>query len=165
MASSVAVGGEDQPAVAAGIGGVEAEHADGRAGAEFGQHRLQRLGSDEGRVAVEDENVAVEAVERGQGHENRVAGAELRLLSDRDGVLVDVADGPVDGLGAMAGDDDAAIGVEAVGGGHRVLDERRAGQPVEHLRQVRPHAASLAGGEQDRGDRHGGGLLGRLGGF
>ena len=139
-----AVGGEDQAAVAAGIGGLEAEHADGRAGAEFGQHRLQGLGSDEGRVAIKDENVAVEAFERGQGRENRVAGAELRLLADRDGVLVDVADRPVDGFGAVAGDDDAAIGVEAVGGGHRVLDERRAGQPVEHL-PGRPTACGFPG--------------------
>ena len=68
---------EHQPAVAAGVGGLEAEHHHGRAGRPRVEHRLQRLRADERGVAVEDDHVAVEAGERRRRLQHRMAGAEL----------------------------------------------------------------------------------------
>ena len=90
-----------------------------------------------------------------------MAGAELLGLLDDAEVLVDRAGRGGDRLAAVAGDEDGALGLEAAGGGERVGDQRRAGERVQHLRQVRVHPGALAGGEHDDGGRHAGGLLAR----
>ena len=99
------VGVGDQPAVAARVGGLEAEHDDGGAAGAGVEHGLERLGADQRRVAVEDDDVALEAVERRGGLQHGVAGAELLGLDDDAEVVVDGAAGGGDRLGAVAGDE------------------------------------------------------------
>jgi hypothetical protein len=146
-----AVRAGDEPAVAAGHGRLEAEHHDGGAGAAGLEHGVEGLGADEGGVAVEHDGVAGEAVERRGGLEHGVAGAELfRLVGDAD-VLVDLAGGGGDRLGFVAGHHHDALGLDRAGGGERMGKQRRARDPVQHLRQVRVHPGALTGGEADDG--------------
>src|SRR6185295_4269185 len=89
-------------AVAARLGELDREQGQaGRAGG--GDEPLQRLGLDQGHVAVEDERRRV-VVEERRGLLQRVAGAELRLLANegearRLRTLLDL-------FGTVAGDDD-----------------------------------------------------------
>ena len=85
MASRRAVGVEDEAAVAAGVRGLEAEDDDGGAGGAGVEHRLQRLRADERGVAVEDDDVALEALELRGGLQHGVGGAELLLSARRRG--------------------------------------------------------------------------------
>ncbi len=110
-----------------------------------------------GRVAVEHDDVAVEAPELGRRLQDGVAGAELLGLVDDAELGVDGARGGGDRLGAVAGDEDAPLGLDGAGGGQRVGEERRAGERMQDLGQVRVHPGALAGGEHDDGDGHAGG--------
>jgi hypothetical protein len=72
-------------------------------------HRLERLGADEGRVAVEDDRVAARALERRGGGEDGMGGALLLgLHGDGDG-LVDLARGLGHGFGSVAHDEHGAL--------------------------------------------------------
>ena len=66
------------------------------------------------------------------------------------------AGGGGDRLGAVAGDDDGALGLDGAGGGQGVGEEGDAGERVQHLGEVGVHPGALAGGEQDDGDGHAG---------
>jgi hypothetical protein len=139
---------------------VEAEHDEGGTVAAGGEHGVEGLGAHQGRVGVEDEGVAVEAVEGGRGLEDGVGGALLLGLVGKGDGGVEGMGGGCDGLGAVAGDDDQPVGVEAGGRREGVGKERRAGEGVQHLGAVRAHPGALPGGEEDDGGRHG--ILGLL---
>jgi len=106
-----------QAAVAARVGCLEAEDHHRGAVGTCREQRLQGLGADEGRVAVEADRVAGEVFERGRGLEHRVAGAELLGLLDHADVRIDRAAGCGYRRAAVAGDEDGTLGLEAAGGG------------------------------------------------
>ena len=76
-----------------------------------------------------------------------------RLLDDAK-VGVDRAGGGGDRLRRVAGDEDGALGLERARRGQRMRDQRRAGQRMQDLGQVRVHPRAHAGGEHDDGDWH-----------
>jgi hypothetical protein len=123
----------------------------------LGEQCGQRDGVEQRHVAVGDEHgpgeIAWQLVEAAA---DRVAGAVLLLLhGDGDGRLERLADlGQVLGdlVAAVADDDRHPRRAEPGRGPHGVLDERAAGQPVQHLRRRGPHPGALAGGEDDRAD-------------
>ena len=92
---------------------LEAEHDDGGALPARGEHRLERLGPDQRRIGVEDDDVAFEPGKRRRGLQHCVAGAVLLLLYDDADVLVDRPACGGYGLPAMTGDEYDPIRIEA----------------------------------------------------
>jgi hypothetical protein len=109
--------GPDDATVAARLGELDGEESQPRP-CRGGDQLLQRVGLDQGHVAVEDERRSG-VVEERRGLLQRMAGAELRLLAHegearRLGDLFDL-------LGAVAGDDDGAGCPQADSGAENML--------------------------------------------
>jgi hypothetical protein len=116
-------------------------------------HALQGLGPEQRGIAVQDQQVAVESLQRVPALEHRVPGAELRLLAREAGPA---REGRLDRLG-VAAHHHQALGLELLGRHQHVVEQRAAAQGVQNLRQPGFHARALAGGEHDHGDRRGAG--------
>jgi hypothetical protein len=156
------VGGADDPAVAGGV----VQHA-GEQGAGVavrhvrGDQLVERLGSQQGRVAREHDHrrviLVVVASERRHADPRRVARAVLLdLLGERHvrpggGRLLNALG---DLLGAVTHDDDGALGLEPLERVDHVEHHRPATDPVEWLRALGPHARADAGSEDDGGHSH-----------
>ena len=131
---------DHQPAIAAGIGGLEPQHH--HVGG-MGDQRRQRVGANEGRVAIQHHDLARETLQQRQGLGDRVAGAKLFGLQRHLRLGVELAHGLRHRLGAVARDHHDPVGVEAAARGQRVANQRHTAQPVQHLRQVGLHPAAL----------------------
>ena len=86
-------------------------------------------------------------VQRGLGLKQRVAGAELRLLQCKPQARP-FRRALAARLRLVADDHDRGYGRRSRPPEH-VLNQREAGDPVEHLRQRRLHPRALAGREDD----------------
>ena len=100
------------------------------------------LGGEERRGGVEDEDVPVEAFERGPRGGDGVARAE-RLLLDRD------LDALVGVCRVRRGDDDDPLGAGTAGRIDHPVDHAPAEQRVEVLRHARAHARPEPSGHHD----------------
>ncbi len=135
------------PAIAGGVGEVGGDEHDGR----VTDLPLVEDGAEEGpglerRVAHGDQDGL--RLGRNQPHAgpHRVGGPHLRLLARGCGAS---ADGRLDGIGAMAGDDDR---VGDTGIGQRIedmVDQGATGERMQHLGKAGTHASPLAGGQDD----------------
>jgi hypothetical protein len=143
-----AVAVKDQAAVAGGVSGHEAQHHDVVGGAG-GLHRLQRLGPDEGRIAVKDDRVAARPFERGGRGEDGVGGALLLLLHGDGDAVVGLVRGVGHGFGPVAHDEDGALGLEHRAGGQRMDEHRRVADLVQDLGAVRQHPRALSCRQHD----------------
>ena len=158
MRGDVAVLAPHHPAVAGWVGDLGAEH--GAGGVPFaveGDQVGDGLGSQQRRVAGQDDHVAVVLVQRvvGEAREpdaHRVARPPLDLLLHE----ADQEVGPVvlqalgDPLGVVADDDHDPIQLAAPEGVEHVAEHRAAAEEVERLRAVRLHAGALTGSQHDR---------------
>ncbi len=136
----------DEPAVARRFGGLEPEHDDVRLRV---QHRAERLGPDQRRVAVKHDHAPLEAFERGQGLHHRMAGPVLLLLDHHLDAFVEGLRGAGHRLGPVARDDHRPLRPDRGARHHRMDEKRRARDPVQHLGQVRIHPGALSRGKND----------------
>jgi hypothetical protein len=83
-----------------------------------------------------------------------MAGAKLALLQHHLDRRVMVARGLAHRLGAMPDDHDRPLGLQRRAGLHGMDQQRRPGDPVQHLGQVGIHPRALTGGEDDEGTGH-----------
>ena len=117
----------------------------------------QRVGVQQRHVARGDHDDAVEVLgQRGQAAADGVAGAELLFLHrdlDRAAQLVgQLGDRGRDPVAVMADHDHEMSRCHLGDRVQRVRQHAAAGQRVQHLRGVRPHAGAGPGGQdQDRG--------------
>ncbi len=80
-----------------------------------------------------------------------MAGPSLLGLQHGSGGRGDLGQISGDLVGPMANDDDLALRSQRLGGVQHVPEERPPEQRMQHLRQRRPHALALTGGEYDDG--------------
>ena len=139
-----AVAVADDAAVGARVGRLEGEHGRGGAGGAVRlEQRGQQLARDRGRIAGDDEHVAVEAFEARAGRRGGVAGAARRLLHG-DGLALE-------GLARVGrGDDHERLGPERPHGLDHPVGEPPSEQRVQVLRRGRVHARAESGGQDDR---------------
>ena len=131
------------PPVRAGVGGLEGEDGRGRPGGAVRlDERADRLGPERRDVAVEDEDVAAEALERRARAADGVAGAERLLLH-----------GDLDALEKVArlrrGDDDEPLDAGLARGLDDPVDHPPAEQRVQVLRRRALHARADSAGHHD----------------
>ena len=152
--------GEDA-AVAGGISqpGGEQGHG-GAAAAVLGQQLLQGARKQQGHIAVEHQQLALEAAEGLQQLLHRMAGAVLGLLQ-HEFQARHVAQGTLHPLGLVAHDQQLALRGQVAAAGQHPLHQGGAGQGLQHLRQVALHAGALSGGQNGYGEHGGERSLGR----
>jgi hypothetical protein len=136
--------------VAERVGEIHRQQRERPAGACVGQ-RAQRGRADQRHVAVEDQR---DAVVRQRGHRllDGVAGAQLGHLAHEHALVA--GERRFDGVGAVARDDDAALGPERLGRGHHMAQQRRAAQRMQHLGSCRAHPRALARGHDHDAECH-----------
>ena len=142
---------EDDPAIGLGIVGRRGEHDDRRRirPVEPRQHLGHGFRRHERRVAVEDEDIAVEAGQHAFGLPDGMGGALLLgLVGDLHAAAVQRH---FDLVAALADDDDALLRAKRVDRVEQMHQHRLAGDRVQHLVRVGAHARALAGGEHDDG--------------
>jgi hypothetical protein len=113
----------------------------------------QGVGVEQGNVAADDHDIAVEGgrqcVERDL---DRAAGSGDVVLVDDHGVGAEAGDGRRDGVALVAHHGEDVLRVERVHGREHVADERASGDLVQDLGALRLHAGSLTRGENDYGE-------------
>ena len=149
----IAAGVEDEPPVAAGVGGVEAERRQRRARRDGRGEPGQRSGQDQRHVAVKDQSGSLEAFEGSARGEQRMGGAKpLRLVGDggfgEDGARLRLHQGRV-----RRGDHANPRRTKRTRGGERMAEKGAARRRVHHLRQRRLHPRAEPGGKDDDGKR------------
>ena len=145
----------DQPAIVAGIAGLEADDGDALVGRE---DRLDIGGAQQGHVAIGDDHLTHEIAEHGLCGAHGVAGAQGRVLNG-DGVLPQPFDDMVAHLRGVRPDHHHdPLAAQRLGGVDGVVQHGPAADRMQHLGQSRLHARALAGREDD-----GGPPVGRLG--
>ena len=147
-----AMGAAEDAAIAGGIGGLEGEHDEASTAAQR-QHLLEALGRDEGRVAEEDDDVAVKAGERSFGGAHGMGGAERGIL-DHGGVRAELR-GHVrtHSRRVGAGDHDSARGSDLGSRRDRPIDHGAPANGVQHLGQLGLHPRALSRRQNDRRPR------------
>ena len=146
-----AVGAQDKPAIGAGHGWTHPEHDHGRIGSLPPRldHGAQRLGGHQRRIAIGDQNVALEAFEKRAGSHHGIARTALVLLDDgRVG-----CDLHRDGLHAGADHRDDLLRRQQGCSRHDMGDHGAARHLVQHLRLIRLHAGALARRQNNAGER------------
>jgi hypothetical protein len=145
------VRGQDQAAIGAGVGGLEAQHRDvGARGAQVEQRR-DRRGAQQRAVGEGHHHVAVEIGQGLAGGQHGVAGAQRRILDDHRRLTQPLAGVDADG-GAVGPDhDDDPRAAQGLGGVDGVVQQGPAGDLVQHLGGRRLHPRALAGGEDHGG--------------
>jgi hypothetical protein len=140
----------DEPAVAGRIGGAEAKYRDLGIIGQWRAQPRQRVGPDQRRVAVNDENVVGAAFDRGFCREHRMRGSAPLLLHENHGIRHD--EFCRRGNFVLSGtDDDGRRGHARLGNrGEDMSKQRSAGDGVQHLGPCRAHAGALARREHDR---------------
>jgi hypothetical protein len=128
---------------------VDAAREDRGAGARLamgGDHRLDRVRRDEGRVAREHEDEPVAALDRLLGGEDGVTGSLLFGLA-REGDAR--PGGLLDGVFLVADDDHDVLHPRRAEGAQDMVDEGAAQKLVEHLGLLGLHPDAAARGEDD----------------
>ena len=140
----------NQPPVRARIARLE---ADDRDAVRHGEHRLDVGGLQQRHVAIGDDHLTGEALQRRLGAAHGVAGADGRVLH-RDRGLAQPLHHMGPDLGRVIADhDDDPLAAERLGGVDGVIQHGAAADRVQHLGQGRLHPRALAGGENDGGPR------------
>ena len=154
-AQHVAFAGADDAAVADRIVEDGGEH--GRAVAAFlvkGEQLVERVGVEQRHVGCGDQHGAVQIVLLRELRHRALHGAagsgDVVLVDDGD-VLVVGACGFGDAFGLVVDHHGERIGVKGRHGVHDTVQERFAGQGVQHLRFVGTHAGAFARGKDDCG--------------
>ena len=107
---------------------------------------LQRLSLDQWHVSIKHQGDGG-ILQMRQGLHDRVSGTELRILQHPDQIRC--VDARTHRLTAMAMNQTKGLWIETARGIDHMLDQRLAGQRVQHFRQVRMHALALSGSEND----------------
>ena len=140
---------EDDPAIAIGIVCLETDHHQIGTCRKLAAEPVERLGLEQGRVAVNDQHRPRMTFEGALRRLDGIGGAELLGLHDDLNLRVDGADGLRDEVHVGADDYGHPAGASLLGGIEDVGDERQPGEAVHHLRQVGLHSGALAGGKDD----------------
>jgi hypothetical protein len=146
------VRGPDDPAVPGGVRRDTAEHGGRRAGRGMvGDERRECRRRQQRGVARDDDDHAV--LIGGHGAErdpHGVPGAPLLVLHDRRRGRRGRGEVLADSIAMVADHHHGVPGVQGVGGGEHVAEQRSSGETVQHLRRRgRLHPGALAGGEDD----------------
>ena len=140
---------EQQPAVAGGIGGAEAEHGEGCALRQRRAQPRKGLGRNQRRVAERDQQIVGAARDRLAGGQHRMRGAEPLALDEGRGIRAHALDLVGDRL-VVRPDHDRERGAASVRGGiQHMRQQRLAGDGMQHLRQRGAHPRALAGRKHD----------------
>ena len=114
------------------------------------EHPPERLGVNERRVAVKNEDRPIVSGERTRRLLDGMTGA-LLLGLECDGDIA-TGDGRFDLLAPLADHHHPLVGAERVDLVEQMEEQRPAGDGVEHLVGVRAHPRPLPGGEDDDGE-------------
>ncbi len=137
------------PSVAARILQLGREDRGGRTGqAVTLEQTVQGFALQQWHVGVKQKKRAFFTAEKRLGCQQGVPRPELRRLHDEFNIR-SRRQGGLDVLAVMADDDDGLRGAKGVGGPQHVIDERAAGQGMQHLGHGGFHPRALAGGKND----------------
>jgi phosphoglycolate phosphatase len=143
----------DKPAIATGIGGVEAEDNDGMLAARV-LHGGERLSPDKGGVAVKNESISCKISELRGGRCDGMGGAQLFGLDHHGDAVVERQGRSGDGFGLVTRHNDDAVGVQGLPRGQRVVEKGGGTYLMEDLGQVGIHPCALTCGQNDQCDGH-----------
>ena len=138
--------------VASRVVKAHAHHGEG-GGASGGVEHLDALGRQQGHVAGQDVDIALEAFERGGGAAHGVSGAELFVLDHRAQRRLGerCAEVSPNQVALVADDDHDGVRADLERGAHRIVDEGAPGEAVQDLDSFGAHP-----GPEPRGhDHHG----------
>ena len=144
-----AVAFEQQPAVAGGVDGTEAEHGKGCALRQRRAQPRKRLGRNQRRVAERHQQIVGAARDRGAGGQHGMRGAEALGLNEGRRIGADALDLVGDRLVVRPDHHRQRRARSVRGGVQHMRQQRLAGYGVQHLRQRGPHAGALAGRKHD----------------
>ena len=141
----------DNPSVLQCILRLEAKHHHGRriGCTQAGKHIAHGRALDEGRIAEQHHDIAIEPGERFLGLRHRMTGTQLRFLHDRFRTVTKLADYL---FTLVADDNDGPRGCQFLDRGHEVFDDRSASNRVESLVQPALETSALAGGQDNGGE-------------
>ncbi len=144
--AAIAVG--NHAAISGGIIGAETKHDGGRriGCRERIQHRLHRVCRHKWDIAIKDQDIAIEAGQRGFGLLHGMRGAKLRFLCDDGGASCDRL---FDLRPVGADHHNLPAGRQGIDTGHEVEQHRTPGNRVKHLVQIGFHAGAFASGKND----------------
>jgi hypothetical protein len=144
-----AVALEQQPAIAGGVGGTEAEHGKGGALRQRRAQPRKCLGRNQRRVAERHQQIVGAARDRRAGGQYGMRGAEPLGLNERRRIGADARNLVGDRL-VVRPDHDRERSARSVRGGvEHMRQQRLAGDGVQHLRQRGSHARPLTGRKHD----------------
>ena len=144
-----AVALEQQPAVAGGVGGAEAEHGEGCALRQRRAQPRKCLGRNQRRIAERHQQIVGAARDRGAGGQHGMRGAEALGLNEGRRIGADALDLVGDRL-VVRPDHHRERSARSVRGRvQHMRQQRLAGDGVQHLRQRGSHARALAGRKHD----------------
>jgi len=136
----------NDPAVAGRVGEARGEHGRcGARGAVFLDERRDRRPAQERDVAREQQHVAVRVAEHRFGLQQRVAGADLRVLRHEPAAAP--AHCRLHRVGLMADHDGHRRRAGRAGGVEDVVEQGPSGELVQHLGPLGFHPCALAGGQ------------------
>ena len=138
---------EQQTPIADRVLRLEADHHEVCAAIELVAHGIKRLGPEQRRIAVEDQHVPLEVLERLARGLDRIGRAKLLGLHE------DLKFGRCRGFGyvlhARTDHKRGFADSRSLRGAQHMRDHRRAGDLVQYLGERGLHARALAGGKND----------------
>ena len=140
---------EQQPAVAGGIRGAEAEHGQRRPLLQRRAQPRKRVGRNQRRVAERHQQIIGAARDRRAGGQHGMRGAEALGLNENCRIRAAARNLVGDRL-VVRPDHDRQRGVRSVRGGVQHMGQQRlSGYGMQHLRKPGPHARPLTGRKHD----------------
>ena len=140
---------EQEPAVAGGVFGLEANHHEIGAGFQLGADLVQRVGREQRRIAVKHQHLTVEGLDGGPRGFHRIRRPQLLGLHEGRKLRIERRPSGDDVVHPWTDHHGGAAEAGALGGGEHMREQRRAGEPVQHLGPVGFHPRAFARGKDD----------------
>ena len=153
---------EKEPAIARRVLGLEADDGEIGARLERGANFADRLGAQERRIAVKDQNLTGERLDGVPRSLDGIGRAALILLNEDFEVRVEIDGGRSHVVHARPDNDRKPVEPGIFRRQQRVKQKRRAGEWLQHLGPLRLHARAFAGRKNDgesRAVRHAVGVV------